>query len=117
MVKRHRALSYLQTELMRNFSDIRNFLLMIIPKSDSDKDWINEMIDMMTQMMNDINDAHELSDLTEWFKLNSLMEDWDSIEANLTKDYSSDVRNLIDMICDNYNSNYESYFVDNPREE
>jgi hypothetical protein len=117
MVSRHRALTYLKTELMRNFSDLRNFLIMIKPASESDREWINTMIDMMDQLMSDIKESEELSDLSDWFNLGPLVEDWDQIESNIARDYSSDVNNLIKMICNQYDLSSDEYFKLNPGEE
>ena len=107
------VMAHIKSVILQNFSDLRNFLIMIKPVNDADLKWINTFIDMVEQIMEDIQNAEDLSDLSEWFKLNEMMEDWDMIEKNITHDYSQDTRNLIQMICDQHIFSTE----DGPTEE
>ena len=94
------VMAHIKSVILQNFSDLRNFLIMIKPVN-------------VEQIMEDIQNAEDLSDLSEWFKLNEMMEDWDMIEKNITHDYSQDTRNLIQMICDQHIFSTE----DGPTEE
>lgn len=109
MANKHHVLDCMQSELLQNFSELRSFLVMLKPKSEADKVWIDLFIDMMNQLISDVKEAEDLADLSEWFNLNNLLADWDHIESNLTRPYTSDVNNLIRMICDNYETGIEEY--------
>lgn len=116
MANKHQILACMQTELLQNFAELRSFLVMIKPRSESDRVWIDLFIDMMNQLISDIKESEDLSDLSEWFNLNNLLDDWDHIENNLTRPYSQDTNNLIKMICDNYDIGIEEYMNAGPKE-
>ena len=95
-------LSKMKGEILKNFLDLRTFILMIKPVSEEDGRWLSTFYDMLEQLCFDIEHAEELSDLSDWFKLQDVINDWSSIDESLVKDYSKDVLNISSCIMDLY---------------
>ena len=92
----------IQTKLLPDFRQFKDFLRMVLPKSEEDEKLINLFIDMLSEMIDDIDTAEELSDLKDWFKLRDLVDGWDIVEDKIVSKYSSEVMNFMHLISDQY---------------
>lgn len=97
-------LNSLKTELLPDLKQYKDFLRMVLPNNDDDKRLINLFVDMLSEMIGDIDDAEDLSDLKDWFRLYELVNDWDSIHKNFVAKYSSDIINFKSLVSDVYTS-------------
>ena len=97
------VLSDIKAQLLPDFNQFRDFLRMVLPKSEDDKKLINLFADMLSEIISDIEQAESLYDLKDWFNLQDMVSDWDSIKANIVSKYSTDVVNFMHLISESYN--------------
>lgn len=93
----------IKEQLLPDFKQFRDFLRMVLPKSEDDKKLINLFADMLTEMITDIEQAESLYDLKDWFNLQDMVSDWDTIRSNIVSKYSTDVVNFMHLISESYN--------------
>lgn len=94
----------LKERLLPDFRQFKDFLRMVLPKSEDDRKLINLFIDMLSEMIDDMETAEELSDLKDWFKLRDMVDDWDIIKGNFVNKYSSEVVNFMTSVNDAYSA-------------
>ena len=96
------VLKDIQDKLLPDFRQFKDFLRMVLPRSDEDRQLINLFVDMLSEMIEDMESAEELVDLKDWFKLRELTDDWDFIRKDLVTKYSPEVLKFMNNITDMY---------------
>ena len=102
MASRLDILNDIQNKLLPDFVQFRDFLRMVLPKTEEDKVAINLFIDMLSDIITDIESAEDLSDLSDWFKIPDLVNDWDTISNSIATKYSTPVQNFIEAVTNSY---------------
>ena len=102
MATRIAILRSIQEQLLPDLRQYRDFLRMVLPKTEEDKKLIKLFVDMLSEMITDIDSAEDLSDLKDWFNLTELVDNWDVIRNSFVSRYSSGVVNFISAISDDY---------------
>ena len=96
------VLSQLQNKLLPDIVQFRDFLRMVLPKTEEDKKLIKLFVDMLSEMITDIETATDLVDLKDWFRIGELVDDWDIVSNDLVDKYSTPVQKFIESITDSY---------------